>query len=100
MEAIQKPKMTFDLMAVMLTVLDRERHNATYFDAARVESDGYTHALTVLLEMHASQVPPDRVEKFVESNPHLRWIWENEKGELNPYYLAVVGNADLEKDEI
>lgn len=92
-----KPKFTFNLMAVNLTVLDQARHNAAYFAPVRTEDSGYVEALVQIMEMNAMLIEPSKVLPFLEANPHLSWLWKNASGEIVPDYLYI-SNASTSLD--
>jgi hypothetical protein len=72
-------------LALMLTVLDKEAYNASYFDSARTDDDRYVESLEAIIRLHCrimEQNFPDDVEFFLERNPHLVHCFEAARKEM------------------
>lgn len=68
-----KPGISLAVLALLLTVLDKEHHNALYFQGTHPEQTDtqYTEALRNLQFQFLEQLDPELKEKLLAENPHL-----------------------------
>lgn len=65
-------------VGTMLTILDREKHNADYY-AQRIEDyegEQYQRLLVESMHILSKSVQDEHVQKFVEKYPHLSWLFD------------------------
>lgn len=66
--------MTYGLLAILLTVLDKEIHFASYFDAARTEDDQYIESIRKIAKLHTSMLDSEQIKLVIQQNPHLKYV--------------------------
>ncbi len=72
-------KIGYEDLAVLLTILDKEAHNAKYFEPMRKIDDvvdtSYIDKIRRIQFVHAAQVKPEKVDEFLENNTHLNHLF-------------------------
>lgn len=74
-----KPTFSLNALALLLTILDKERHNAVYFTRVRDDSNEYLDHVSQLLELFSNQLDAEYRDEFIGANPHLEYLFTDDE---------------------
>ena len=68
--------LSFALLSVLLTCLDKEAHLASYFDPVRTDDDKYIQSIRNIQFIYIDQIPAEHKANFISGNKHLADLFE------------------------
>lgn len=84
--------LSYGELALVLTVLDKEIHMATYFNSLRTDDDHYIRSLVDVQRKMFANIPKANVDGFLENNRHLIHL----QNKINADEIKRVRNLETE----
>ncbi|AJK28262.1 hypothetical protein [Eel River basin pequenovirus] len=63
--------LSYGELTLVLTILDKEAHLASYFDDMRTEDDNYVSSIRTVQKKMFANIPSDQLPGFLANNGHL-----------------------------